>query len=110
MTNDSGMVWSDTESSWVRQTNPEIEEAEKATGNWLGSAFSFGSSLLNNSGQIASIFSPSYREDQIALAQAQNQGSTKSGIANQNNNNLFIIIGVVVAVIILLVVLLNRKK
>ncbi|HZH69276.1 MAG TPA: hypothetical protein VFD80_02350 [Flavobacteriaceae bacterium] len=87
------------------------------TDNW----FELGGQLLENSGQLASIFSPKYRADQIAMA--QNRGFFDSSVptfgggnaqlANQRrkeNQNLIIIIAVAVVVILVMIFLLKSKK
>jgi len=88
-----------------------MEAEQKAKFDW-GSVFGFGSSLLGNSGQLASVFSPKYREDKIALANAQSQGSwTQRNLgSNGENNNTLIFAVVAIIVVVVLIVFLTKKK
>jgi hypothetical protein len=103
----------DTNTGNPTTSDQRVQEAEQKAGGFdWGSAFGFGSSLLANSGQIASVFSPSYREDQIALAQAQqNQNWAQRNLTpNGQNNNFWIIAIVAIIVVVLLIIFLTKKK
>lgn len=97
----------------VTTQDQRVQEAEQKAGGFdWGSAFGFGSSLLANSGQLASVFSPDYREDQIALAQAQqDQNWAQRNLTRNGQSNNFLIIAIVaVIVVVLLIIFLNKKR
>lgn len=89
------------------------QEIEQATGNdggniW-GGVLDFGNTLVQNSGQLASVFSPKYREDQIALQQATQPNQTVQN-KQDSNKQLYITLAIVIAVIVILVLILKKKK
>jgi hypothetical protein len=96
-------------------SNSETAPGSNKSFDW-GSLLNFGGLLVQNSGQLASTFSPNYRQDQIDLAQNQSFFSRNaptfgsSPEERQKNQNLIAIIAVSVVVVVIMVFLLKRGK
>ncbi|RFC54856.1 hypothetical protein [Brumimicrobium aurantiacum] len=82
--------------------------------NW-DSVFNFGGQLVENSGQLASVFSDKYRNDQIALAQNQNMFSqyapTFGATAEDRaaNQKTIAIVAIALIVVVVMFFLLKNK-
>jgi|SRR5690554_2311743 len=93
----------------------EVDSIEKKSKFDWGNVFGFGSSLIENSGQLASVFSPKYRQDQIELAQNQSWFSRNAPTFGQTpeqrktNQNL-IALSIVGVIVILILVFMMKKK
>lgn len=86
----------------------------EANGGWQwDSFFNFLGTGVQHSGQLASVFSPEYRDDQIRLAQQRNDASFFGGInqgSAQSNTSKFILIGIVAVVLIVVIALIMKRK
>lgn len=93
----------------ISENTQKIEEATGNTGSGWQSILDFGGSLVQNSGQLASVFSPKYREDQIALQQAAGP-RPKTAAEKSKDRNLYITIAVVIIAIVILVFILKNSQ
>ena len=105
--------YGDDHTSMTDPDAAEIKEEEAKAGFDWGNLFDFGGTLVENSGQLASVFSPNYRQDQIELSQNQKwyqSGAPQFG-GNQNpRTNNFIVVVIIAIIIVIVLVLMLRKK